>query len=98
VRSTERRTAILLADARSLVQAGIPVTVEDFPQRVFPIADYAAAGCRIAAPGSWVDAPDEEFIVRLKELPDAPAALHCTTAGSSARRCSRWRSSRWTRP
>jgi len=68
VRSTERRMAIVPADARSLVQAGIPVTVEDSPQRVFPIADYAAAGCRIAAPGSWVDAPGDESIVGLKEL------------------------------
>ena len=76
VRSTERRTAIVPADARSLVDAGIPVTVEASPQRVFPVSDYAAAGCRIAAPGSWVDAPGDQFIVGLKELPDAPAALH----------------------
>ena len=75
VRGTERRTPIVPADARCLVQRGIQVTVEDSPQRVFPISDYAAAGCRIAEPGSWVDAPDDEFIVGLKELPDAPAAL-----------------------
>jgi len=75
VRCTERRAPIVPADARLLVDSGIPVTVEDSPQRVCPIADYAAAGCRIAEPGSWVDAPDDEFIVGLKELPATPAAL-----------------------
>lgn len=75
VRGTERRTPIVPADARLLVDCGVPVTVEGSPQRVFPISDYAAAGCRIAEPGSWVDAPDDEFIVGLKELPDTPAAL-----------------------
>lgn len=75
VRRTERRAPIVPADARILVEDGISVTVEDSPQRIFPISDYAEAGCRIAAPGSWVGAPDDEFIVGLKELPDEPAAL-----------------------
>jgi saccharopine dehydrogenase (NAD+, L-lysine-forming) len=75
VRSSERRTPIVPADARLLVAQGIAVTVEDSPQRVFPISDYAAAGCRIAEPGSWVSAPSEEFIIGLKELPGEPAAL-----------------------
>lgn len=75
VRPTERRAPIVPGDARVLVEGGIPVTVEDSPRRIFPTCDYAEAGCRIAEPGSWVDAPDDEFIVGLKELPDEPAAL-----------------------
>lgn len=75
VRATERRTPIVPADARLLIEGGIPVTVEDSPQRVFPISDYAAVGCRIAEPGSWVEALGDEFIIGLKELPDAPVAL-----------------------
>ncbi len=75
VRSTERRAPIVPADARLLAEQGIAVTVEDSPQRAFPITDYAAAGCRIAEPGSWVSAPSEEFIIGLKELPDEPATL-----------------------
>jgi saccharopine dehydrogenase (NAD+, L-lysine-forming) len=75
VRPTERRAPIVPADARILVEDGIAVTVEDSPQRTFPISDYAAAGCRITEPGSWVGAPGDEFIVGLKELPDSPAAL-----------------------
>jgi saccharopine dehydrogenase (NAD+, L-lysine-forming) len=75
VRPTERRAPIVPADARLLVEDGITVSVEDSSQRVFPISDYAAAGCRIAEPGSWVGAPDDEYIIGLKELPDVPAAL-----------------------
>jgi saccharopine dehydrogenase (NAD+, L-lysine-forming) len=75
VRATERRTPVVPADAHLLIEGGVPVTVENSPQRVFPLSDYVAVGCRIAEPGSWVDAPDDEFIIGLKELPDAPAAL-----------------------
>ncbi|MGH3845753.1 MAG: saccharopine dehydrogenase, partial [Pseudonocardiaceae bacterium] len=75
VRSSERRAPIVPADARLLVERGIAVTVEDSPHRIFPISDYAAVGCRIAGPGSWVSAPREEFIIGVKELPDEPAAL-----------------------
>lgn len=75
VRPTERRAPIVPADARTLVENGIAITVEDSPQRIFPSSDYAEAGCRITKPGSWVGAPEDEFIVGLKELPDEPAGL-----------------------
>ncbi|GLZ38375.1 saccharopine dehydrogenase [Actinokineospora sp. NBRC 105648] len=75
VRTTERRAPIVPGDAKTLVEAGVPVTVEDSPQRVFPIGDYAAAGCAVVAAGSWVDAADDVIVVGLKELPDEPARL-----------------------
>ncbi|WP_433261026.1 saccharopine dehydrogenase [Actinosynnema sp. CS-041913] len=74
-RTTEQRAPIVPDDARALVAAGCAVTVEDSPQRVFPIEDYAEAGCRIVTAGSWVDAPPDTFVIGLKELPDQPAAL-----------------------
>jgi len=71
-RSTERRAPVVPPDAARLVQGGlIDVVVEESPQRVFPAADYTAAGCRIVPTGSWVDAPDGAFVLGLKELPDA---------------------------
>lgn len=75
VRPTERRAPIVPADVRLLVDEGILVTVEESPQRVFPVDDYAAAGCAVAPAGSWVDAPDDVFVVGLKELPDIPEVL-----------------------
>ena len=74
-RGTERRAPIVPADAARLVEQGIAVTVEDSPQRAFRIAEYADAGCTVAAAGSWVHAPDDEYIVGLKELPGRPPTL-----------------------
>ncbi|MFJ4466203.1 saccharopine dehydrogenase [Streptomyces sp. NPDC089424] len=74
-RRTERRTPIVPADAARLTGSGITVTVEESPQRVFPVEEYAAAGCRVAAPDSWASAPPGTVILGLKELPDRPHAL-----------------------
>ncbi|MGW0911232.1 saccharopine dehydrogenase [Streptomyces sp. NPDC002784] len=75
IRSTERRTPIVPADARRLVESGMTVTVEESAQRIFPVEEYERAGCRIAPAGSWESAPDDAVVVGLKELPDAPALL-----------------------
>ena len=75
VRSTERRTPVVPSDARRLVDAGVTLTVEESPQRIFPIEEYEAAGCQVAPAGSWVSAPSEAIVLGLKELPDEPAEL-----------------------
>jgi saccharopine dehydrogenase (NAD+, L-lysine-forming) len=74
-RTTERRTPIVPSDARRLVESGVTLTVEESPQRVFPVEAYEAAGCRVATTGSWVSAPSDAVVVGLKELPDEPLAL-----------------------
>lgn len=74
-RETECRAPIVPADARRLVEDGVDVAVEDAPQRVFPTAEYEAAGCRVVPAGSWVGAPADAYVVGLKELPDEPYAL-----------------------
>ncbi|MEV7737500.1 saccharopine dehydrogenase [Streptomyces sp. NPDC088921] len=76
VRSTERRTPVVPSDARRLVDGGVTLTVEESPQRIFPIEEYEAAGCQVAPAGSWASrAPLDAVVVGLKELPDEPAAL-----------------------
>ncbi|MEO6701184.1 MAG: saccharopine dehydrogenase [Jatrophihabitantaceae bacterium] len=75
VRLTERRAPIVPADAGELVRAGIAVTVEESSHRCFPIEDYAAAGCRVVPAGSWPQAPLDEYVIGLKELPEQPAEL-----------------------
>ncbi|MGW1274299.1 saccharopine dehydrogenase, partial [Streptomyces sp. NPDC002491] len=74
-RTTERRTPVVPDDARRLVEAGVALTVEDSPQRVFPADAYEAAGARIAPAGSWTSAPRDAVVLGLKELPDEPAEL-----------------------
>ncbi|WP_411149937.1 saccharopine dehydrogenase [Streptomyces sp. A30] len=75
VRTTERRTPIVPSDARRLVDSGVTLTVEESPQRVFPVEEYEAVGCRIAPAGSWVSAPADAVVLGLKELPDGPPDL-----------------------
>ncbi|CAM5560031.1 hypothetical protein SALBM311S_00197 [Streptomyces alboniger] len=74
-RSGERRAPLVPEDAARLVAQGVEITVEEAPQRAFPLADYVAAGCRTAPAGSWTDAPRDHFVLGLKELPDEPARL-----------------------
>ncbi len=74
-RSTEQRAPVVPDDAERLVHEGFAVTVEESPQRAFPLADYVAAGCRTAPAGSWQDADPDLYIVGLKELPDEPKSL-----------------------
>ncbi len=74
-RRTERRAPLTPEDASRVVAAGHRVTVERSPQRVFGDDAYAAAGCALAATGSWVEAPDDAVVLGLKELPDEPTAL-----------------------
>ncbi|MGW0337428.1 saccharopine dehydrogenase [Streptomyces sp. NPDC003011] len=75
VRTTERRTPVVPSDARRLVERGVTLTVEESPQRIFPVEAYEAAGCRIAPAGSWTSAPDGVVVLGLKELPDGPPGL-----------------------
>ncbi|MFF0731348.1 saccharopine dehydrogenase [Streptomyces chartreusis] len=75
VRSTERRTPLVPSDARRLVERGVTLTVEESPQRIFPVEEYEAAGCRAAPAGSWVSAPERAVVLGLKELPDRPGEL-----------------------
>src|SRR3954453_14059431 len=74
-RGTERRAPVVPADVPVLLDAGIEVTVEESPQRIFDVEEYAAAGASVVAEGTWVDAPDDAYVVGIKELLDEPASL-----------------------
>jgi len=74
-RSTERRAPVVPSDAARLVAQGLTIVVEQSEQRVFPEREYVSAGCRIAPSGSWVDAPQDVYVLGLKELPEDPPAL-----------------------
>ncbi|MGK5628513.1 saccharopine dehydrogenase [Streptomyces sp. URMC 123] len=74
-RPSERRAPIAPEHAEALVRHGFELTVEESPQRAFPLADYVAAGCRTAPAGSWTEAPEDTYVIGLKELPDGPARL-----------------------
>ena len=74
-RPTERRTPLTPKNAKALLDAGFDLSVEQSSRRIFPDAEYAAAGCEIIAEGSWITAPASTTILGLKELHEAPAEL-----------------------
>ena len=74
-RGTERRAPVVPADVPLLLDARFEVTVEDSPQRIFAIEEYAAVGASIVPEGAWTDAPHDAYVLGIKELPDEPASL-----------------------
>ncbi|WP_228389078.1 saccharopine dehydrogenase [Cumulibacter manganitolerans] len=74
-RSTERRAPLTPQDAAELIAGGASVTVEKSPQRIFGDDEYAAAGCTLAPTGAWPTAPDDAYVLGLKELPDSSDPL-----------------------
>ncbi len=77
-RKTERRTPLLPEGAKSLINAGIEVVVEQSEKRIFSDAAYEAAGCRIVSAGTWENASKDTVILGLKELPETPDTLNHT--------------------
>lgn len=70
----ERRVAVTPALASTLVAAGHKVVVERSDRRVFPDADYEAAGCELSD-----DLPPCEVVFGVKEIPNErllPSAAH----------------------
>lgn len=75
-RADERRAPLTPDDAHRLVSRGVELTVEASFQRIFPLHEYAAAGCATAPQGSWADrCPAEVHVLGLKELPPEPSLL-----------------------
>lgn len=69
-RPNEERVGLTPDGARSLIEAGIRVTVEESSVRAIPLQGYVDAGCEIAAENRWPDAPADAIIFGLKELPE----------------------------
>lgn len=67
----EQRTALTPKGAKTLIEAGFHVSVEQGQQNIFEIERYRDVGCDIVAQGSWRQAPKHAFILGLKELPEA---------------------------
>ncbi|MEA3292810.1 MAG: saccharopine dehydrogenase [Pseudomonadota bacterium] len=71
----EARTPLTPGDAARLLRQGFRIVVERSEDRVFPDGDYQSAGCELVAAGSWVAAPEEAFILGIKELPEDETPL-----------------------
>ena len=65
----EHRTPLTPEGAVELLQLGFRISVEESSQRVFTDQEYLAAGCELVPNGTWEKAPNQAFILGLKELP-----------------------------
>ena len=72
-RPNEQRVGVTPDGVAELLRAGFQVTLEEDPSRAISLADYK--GCRLAATGSWRNAPKDAIIFGLKELPDDDSTL-----------------------
>lgn len=75
-RPTERRTPLLAAGAKALMDDGYRVVVERSANRIIDNSEYEAAGCEMVDAGGWMqNPPADALILGLKELPDEPAVI-----------------------
>lgn len=74
-RPTEERAPLVTEDVGLLVAEGFTVSVERSERRCFADEEYAAAGAELVDTGGWVDAPEDAYVIGIKELPEEPADL-----------------------
>ncbi|RYP61743.1 hypothetical protein DL771_010014 [Monosporascus sp. 5C6A] len=74
----ERRSPLSPKTAKALLHAGHIVRVERYPERIYKDEEFEAAGAELVPTGSWRDAPTDNIILGLKELPDVDAPLRHT--------------------
>ena len=49
---------------------GFEITVENCEQRIFKDQEFADVGCKMVEKGTWKQAPEDAYIIGLKELPE----------------------------
>lgn len=69
VADTADRSALTPTTTEVLINAGYKVNVERSHQRIFEDDEYKKAGATLVAENSWRDAPEDNIIIGLKELP-----------------------------
>lgn len=67
-RNLEKRVGLTPEGVKDLLKNGFKVTVEESPDRIIPIKDYAETGCDIVHADSWETSPHNTIILGLKEL------------------------------
>lgn len=69
-RPNEQRVGLTPDGAKTLLDHGIAVTVEESSVRAILIQGYRDVGCAIASENQWPEAPADAIIFGLKELPN----------------------------
>lgn len=75
VKPQEHRCGLTPQIAKELLSEGYKISVEKSPVRCYPDKDYESIGCTLVETATWYDAPQDAFIVGLKELPEEDTPL-----------------------
>jgi len=69
IADTADRSALTPTTTKALIDAGYKVNVERSPQRIFDDEEYEKVGATLVPENTWRDAPEDNIIIGLKELP-----------------------------
>jgi saccharopine dehydrogenase (NAD+, L-lysine-forming) len=69
IADTADRSALTPTTTKALIDAGYKVNVERSPQRIFDDEEYEKVGATLVEENTWRDAPEDNIIIGLKELP-----------------------------
>jgi saccharopine dehydrogenase (NAD+, L-lysine forming) len=69
IADTADRSALTPTTTKALINAGYKVNVERSPQRIFDDEEYELVGATLVPENTWRDAPEDNIIIGLKELP-----------------------------
>ena len=69
IADTGDRSALTPTTTKALITAGYQVNVERSPQRIFDDEEYEKVGATLIPENTWRDAPKDNIIIGLKELP-----------------------------
>lgn len=78
------RSALTPTTTKALIDAGYKVNVERSPQRIFDDEEFEKVGATLVPENTWRDAPEDNIIIGLKELPVEDCEL------MNVQGCCRW--------
>ena len=68
-KALEHRSALTPTTTKALIDAGYTVNVERSPERIFDDEEFEKAGATLVPENTWREAPTDNIIIGLKELP-----------------------------
>ena len=68
-KALEHRSALTPTTAKTLIDAGYTIRVERSPERIFDDSEFEKIGATLVPENTWREAPLDNIIIGLKELP-----------------------------
>lgn len=69
-KKNEQRAALTPQYAKVLIENGFTINIERSKASIFDDEEYEKVGCNLVPAGSWRNAPKDNYIIGLKELPE----------------------------